>query len=465
MKINFLNQYFKNRASDNNASDLLNMYLEEDKDQGKYNVIALPTPGKTVFNSDAGSVVRGGIEHRGVAYFVVDDTFYSYTSNGTRTSRGTLNTSSGRIQLASISNQIEIVDGTDIYNYNTGTTTFTTVSDADRPSNPIGVTAQDEFFLIFCSNSSIVYGSDVADGTSFNALSFSTKTGPGDYVNGLMSSNEILHVFGTKTSDNWYNSGAATFSFEPIGLGGFFHYGCIAPNSVAKGANTVFFLGQNEQGGYCVNMMDQYDVKPISNRAVDYQLSLLTTLTDAQGFCYKQSGHEFYVLTFPTEAKTFMYDATTGLWSELQSYVSAAYTRDLANCHVFCYGKNLVGAFNSGTIYYLDPTVYQENGTAIKRRIVTPPGYAAGKKVFMDRLQVDLQTNVGSSLQIDLDVSKDSGVTYTAFASQNIPSTGGRMFWTRLGMTQNAFVLRLSTTSNSKFCVLGAVAEIRTGVH
>jgi hypothetical protein len=76
MKINFLNQYFKSKASDNNASDLLNMYLEEDKDLGKYKIIALPTPGKTVFNSDSGSVVRGGIEHQGVAYFVVDNKFY-----------------------------------------------------------------------------------------------------------------------------------------------------------------------------------------------------------------------------------------------------------------------------------------------------------------------------------------------------------------------------------------------------
>lgn len=465
MKINFLNQYYKNRSSDNNLSELLNMYLEEDKDMGKYNIIAYPTPGLSVFNSGAGSVVRGGIEHKGVAYFVVDDTFYSYASDGTRTSRGTLNTSSGQIQIAAISNQICIVDGTDIYNYNTGSTTFTTVSDADRPTNPVIVTAQDEFFLIGVANSSIVYGSDVADGTSWNALSFSTKTGPGDYVNGLISNKEILHVFGTKTSDNWYNSGAATFSFDPIGLGGFFHYGCVARDSVAKGKDTVFFLGQNEAGGYCVMMMNQYKAEPISTRAIDYQLSLLTTLSDARAFVYRQSGHEFYVLTFPTEAKTFMYDNTSGIWSELQSYVSSAYTRHLSNCHVFCYGKNLVGAYNSGTIYYLDPTVYQDNGAQIKRQIVTPPGYAEGKKVYMDRLQIDLQTGVGSSLTVNLDVSKDSGQTYTAFTSQSIPSAGGRLFWYRLGMTQNAFVLRFNTVANAKFVVLGALAEIRSGIH
>lgn len=465
MKINFLNQYFKTRASDNNASDLVNMYLEEDKDQGKHNVTAYPTPGKTVWNNESGSVVRGGINHEGVAYFVVDDTFYSYDSSGVRTSKGTLSTSTGRVQLASIPNQIEIIDDTNIYNYSSLTGTFTTVSDADKPVNPIVLAAQDNFFLFGVQDSDVISGCDIADGTSFNALSFATKNGDGDYVNGLISNKRNVHVLGTQVSEIWYNSGASTFSFESLDLGAIFHYGCAARHSVARGKDNIFYLGQSEKGGYCVLTMDQYKPVEISSRAISYQLSLMTSVSDAFGYCYRQLGHEFYVLTFPTDAKTFMYDTSTGLWSELQSYVSGSYTRDISNCHVYAYGKNLVGDYASGKIFYLDPTVYQENGVQILRRIVTPPGYVEGKKLFVDRLQVDLQTGVGSNLTVDMAMSKDSGQTYTSFTSQSIPAAGGRMFWSRLGMTQTAITFKLSTTSNSKFCVLGAVAELRKGNH
>jgi hypothetical protein len=464
-KINFLTEYYKNRASDQHSGRLLNLYLEEDKANGKYPVIAFPTPGLSTFNSGSGSVVRGGIEHKGVAYFVVDNTFYSYASDGTRTSKGTLSTSTGNLpKMVSISNQIGFVDGSKIYIYNTDTNTFTTVSDADAPANPISITAQDGFFLVVGSNSIAVYGSDIADGTSYNALSFLNKNGS-DYVSAVVSNKELVYVLGTKTSDTWYNSGAATFSFEPVGLGGFFNYGCAAVKSVSRGMDTVIFLAQCPTGGYEVVMMEQYNPKVVSNRAINYQLSQLTTVSDAIGYCYKKSGHEFYVLTFPTDAVTFMYDMTTGIWSELQSYVSSTYTRHLSNCHVFCYGKNLVGAYNSGKIYYLDDSVYQDDGSQIKRQIITPPGYASGKKVFCDRLQVDMQTNVGSSLTVTLNVSKDSGQTYPTTYTNTIPSAGGRMYWNRLGMTQDAFVFDLSTTVNAKVCILGAQAEIRTGIH
>lgn len=464
-KAQLLTQYYKNKSSDNNSSDLLNMYLEEDKSLGKYNIIAYSRPGLSTFNTDAGSVVRGGINHQGTAYFVVDDTLYSYASDGTRTSRGTLNTSTGIVQIASIPNQIEIIDGTDIYNYNSFTDTFTVVSDADRPTNPNFLTSQDSYFLFGVSNSATIYASDLADGTSFNALSFNTKNGDGDYVNGLLSYKRNVHVLGTNVSEIWYNSGASTFSFESLDLGAIFHYGCLAKNSVAKGQSSIFYLGQNEVGGLCVLMMDQFKPIEVSNRAISYQLSLLTTVSDAIGMCVKHDSHEFYILTFPTEAKTFVYDVTTQLWSEWTSYISAAYTRFLGNCHVNCYGKNLVGAYNSGTIYYLDPTVYTDNGAQIKRQVVSPPGYAGGAKTRLHKVQIDVQTGVGSSKTVSLDVSDDSGQTFVSCTDQDIPSAGGRLFWTRLGLTQQSFVLRFYTTANAEFTILGALAEYDVGIH
>jgi hypothetical protein len=464
MKINFLNEYYKNRAEDQNASTLVNLYLEEDKAQGKNAVVAFPTPGLTAFNAGSGSIVRAATEHRSVAYAVVDNKFYSYSVAGVRTQLGTLNTSTGSCTISTISNQIMIIDGTYGYNYNTNSNIFGVIVDADFPASPIALTALDEIFYVSSDNSAAVYGSDIADGTSWSALSFGSKTGS-DYVEALVTNKELVYVLGTYTSDTWYNAGSATFSLETVGLGGFFNYGCAAVGSVAKGMDTVLFLAQCPSGGKEVVMMEQYTPKQISSRAINYQINQLSTTSDAIGYCYKKSGHEFYVITFPTAAVSFMYDLTTGVWSELQSYVSAAYTRHLSNCYMYCYGKHLVGAYNSGGIYALDDAVYQDAGAQIKRQIVSPPGYMEGKKVYCDKLQIDLETGVGSNLTVTLDVSKDSGRTYTTTYTGTIPTSGGRLFWNRLGMTQNAFVFRLTYTDNSKFCVLGAYSELRTGIN
>lgn len=461
VKINFLNEYYQNRASDQNASYLLNMYLEEDKANGKYQVVAYPRAGTAAFNADSGSVVRGSIEHAGVYYAVVDNTFNSYNSGGTKTLVGTLNTSTGIVRFAAISNQIILIDGTNGYHYNTSTLAFTTISDADFPTAPHGITAQNSTFLVSQQNTATIYGSDVSDGTSWATLSFLAKDGFGDRVNGLISNKSLIYVFGEYDSDIWYNSGDATFSFAPIGAGGVFNYGCAAINSIAKGQDKVVFLAQSRRGGYEVCVLQQYTPQVISNRAINYQMSLLTTPSDAIGFCYNKSGHEFYVLTFPTDAKTFVCDLTTGLWSEYTSYISAAYTRFIANCHSFCYGKNIIGAYNAGALYSLSDTSYQDNGQQIKRQVITPPGYSDGDKTICDELQIDLQTNVGSSLTSTLEVSKDSGQTYATSYTLTTPSTGGRNSLRRLGLTQTAFVFRLSTTMNANFIVLGATADIR----
>lgn len=478
MLINFLNEYYKASSVDQNATDLVNMYLEIENQNvqssmtkgglqlqhGKYKVIALPSPGKTTFNTGSGSVTRGSISHRGVYYAVVDNKFYSYASDGTRTERGTLSTSTGIVQLAAISNQIEMIDGTSIYNYNTGTTTFATVSDGDAPTSPNAIAAQDETFFVSSANATAVQGSDVSDGTSWNALSFNSKSYSGDYVARLLSVNSRLWVIGEFTTEIWYNSGAATFSFEIV-QGSGIEYGTPAKNSVAYMNGVIYMLAQSRSGGRCILSMAEGQVSPNLNQGINKQINALTTVSDAIGYTYEYKGHTFYILTFPTEGVTFEYDITNDLWSSRMSNVSSSYTRDLGNCYAYCYGKHLVGAYNSGTIYYLDSASYTENGTAILRRIVTPPAYAEGKKLYFDKLQIDTETDVGSNLTVTLDVSKDSGHTFADTYSGTLPSAGGRMFWTRLGMTQNAFVLKVSTTVNANFTVLGAWGEFRKGGH
>jgi hypothetical protein len=478
MQINFLNQYYKARASDQNATDLVNMYLDIDnqdvtdaykyggkpKDHGKYTVTAYPTPGKVTFNTGSGSVVREVFEHRGVFYAVLDNKFYSYSSNGTRTERGTLSTSSGNVQLCSISNQIIIVDGTSIYNYNTDTLVFSTVTDPDAPSSPITCAAQNEMVLVSSANSLVIAGSDIADATSWSPLSFGSKTTSGDYIQKLVAVKSRIAVIGSYSTEIWYNNGAATFSFALVD-GAVLPYGLAAFKSAISTNGSLIMLAQSKEGGLTVQMVKDEGISKISTSAIDWQINQLTTTSDATAYSYEKIGHKFYVLTFPTEAVTFTYDMTTGIWFTQNSYINGAYTREISSCGAYCYGKFLVGAYNSGTIYALSDNTYTENGAQIQRRITTPPAYAEGKKVFLDKLQIDTQNDIGSNKTVTMEISYDSGHTFANSYTGTIPDAGGRMYWTRLGMTQDAFVIRLTTTMNANFIVLGAWADISKGIH
>ncbi len=465
MKLNLLSQYNENNSKDENSASLTNMYFEEDKNGGKYSVIALPTPGLSLLSSSTDAQVRGSIEHIGITYTVIDDTFYSVASDGTKTSIGTLDTSSGFVQIATIPAQIGIIDGTYLYIYDLNSTTFAKVTDADVPTNPSAITAQDGFFLISSDDSANVYGSDPSDGTSWNALSFATKEGEGDKVMGLFSNKELVYVLGERQSVVWYNSGAATFSFEPVGLGSFFHYGLAARNTMARTQDTLIFLAQSASGGYQVVRMNQYTPESISSRAIEYQLNKATNISNAFAFTYSYGSHDFYVLSLPDDDLTFQYDFSTGLWNKLSSKVTSEQTIFRISCVVYCYNKLIAGDYFTGNLYTLESDVYTENSTAIYREIISPPGYVDGMKVFLDRVQLDLETGVGSNSTITLDVSKNTGRSYDTTYTGTIPDTGERLYFNRLGMTPNAFVLKLSTQTTNKFIVLGAQAILRKGIH
>ena len=466
--INFLAEYYKVRASDQNQTRLLNMYLEAEeitpqgtlKEFSKYKVTAYQKSGLLAFNSGTGSVGRAIFNKRGVLYAVVDNKLYSYNSAGTRTELGTLNTSTGQVEIVDINGQLLINDRTDAYTYTIASTTFATISDGDFPTTPQSACAQDEFFLVSSNNTATVNGSDVSDGTSWNALSFGSKTGSGDYVKKLISMERRVYVLGEITSEVWYNSGAATFSFE-VDPSVFYHFGIAAADSATKYRNKLYLLAQTQSGGVQPLVLEGYQYKPIGTFATNYQINNLSDVTDAIGFCYEQNGHEFYELTFPTGNLTLLYDATSDSWSEIEYDGD----RSLITGVAYCFGKVLVCVRNSGKIYQLDPDTFTDGGTSITRELISAPAYGLGKKSRIHKLQLDFQTGIGSNPSFTVDVSRDSGQTYPIQLTGTVPDAGGRVFWTSLGQTQNAWVLRYRCTANADVALLGALAEAELGVH
>lgn len=342
-------------------------------------------------------------------------------------------------------------------------TAYTTTSSFNN--NVIDIDCQDEFGIAAGYNSQSWYITSVSDLTTWPALSFASVTGNQNNIVALSTLHREIWLFGEQTTEIWYNAGNQFFTFarrQDV----YIEYGCAAKQSLALGDNTLFLLGQNRNGGPVVLRMQGYLPVVISTDSINYQISTYATISDATGFVYQQEGHSFYVLTFPTQGVTWVYDITTQTWSQRSSLVSAVQTRWLPSCYTFCYNKQLAGDFQSGNIYQLDMTNYTENSTAITRTIQTHPFYQSGSQTYCDRLQIDFDQTPGASLSnVNLYVSRDGGNTFgSAKPAYPVQTSDGqwRCYWPRLGRAR-AWVFKIQTTLNNKFIVLGAWAMVRSG--
>lgn len=463
IEIPFVSETFESRSIDQNQQKLINMFPVEDNSGGKKSFSLYPTPGLLDFGEVIGaSEGRGIIEHKGVIYAVVDSNFYSVGSDGTFTQQGTLSTSTGYVSMAATQDEIMLVDGTAGYTYIISTDTFATITDTDFPDTTTNVTSIDGYFIVPVPDTDQFQLSALLDGQTWAATDVATAEGNPDNLTAVFSLNRQLWLFGERSTEVWFNSGAS-FPFERI-EGSFAEFGLAAKHSVSKIKDTVIWLSQTQAGGVEVVLADGFVTIPVTSRAVAYQISTYTTINDAEAFVYKDEGHEFYVLTFPTEAKTWVYDLTTGKWHERQSSSS----RYIPRVYASAYNKHLGLAYNSGNLYEIDMDTYTEDGTAITRTARTAPLHQTGNFVSVYTLRLDLekaQGAVSGTETITLKTSRDGGHNFDsgdAIAASRNGEYADRVIWRMLGQSRS-WVFEFTTTDSIKWILLGLEADVDIG--
>lgn len=252
----------------------------------------------------------------------------------------------------------------------TGTSAANFVSQIEDPTGSfvgsINVAYLDSFFIFSQPNTNIMYCS-LSNSLTFDPLYLVGRTGAPDWIAGLAVCQRILWVIGQKTTELWYDAGTADFPFGQI-QGSFFQVGCVAASSIAVSDVFVWWLGQNAQGQGIVYQGSGGQVLRISTHAIETVIQGFIEITDAIGMTYQQLGHTFYVLTFPSADKTFVYDAVTQVWHERAWIDSNGFEhRHRMNCTANMYGKVVCGDWSNGKIYQLDTNNYTDDGQPIKR--------------------------------------------------------------------------------------------------
>jgi hypothetical protein len=398
---------------------LINWYVEIDRNRDAKSPLALlGCPGLSAVNTSYSGEVRGVHVMPGgnTAYWVIGSSVVKMTVATPATPAtsatfsfsavGTMSSMSGQVCMRDngVAGVLVIVDGAAMYAYLTKSGTFRQVSDPNV-INPSRV-AEIDGYLIWNSagsqkfNVSPAYwnGTDAFDGTWF-----ALKDDAADNLVTLIEHQRQLWLIGESTTEVWVNAGSSSVTgaaSQPFARleGAMLQVGCGAANTIVRTGPSLMWLGASERGQNYVVQTQGYQYQVVSNPALSYELTQYNVTTDAFAFTYTEEGHEFYVLTFPTQDVNWTYDMTTGFWHQRQSVdASGNVHRQRANCIANIAGQRLVGDYTTGTIWQQSRKFYSDGGNPLiaTRRSAYIWDGSDRNRVRNYRLQIEFTPGVG----------------------------------------------------------------------
>lgn len=302
----------------------------------------------------------------------------------------------GPVSMADNGTQIFIAANPDGYIYNSATDAFQQITDPDFPG-AVTVGYLDGYFVFNEPNSQRVWVTSLLDGLSIDPLDFASAEGSPDGLVSLIVDHREAWLFGTNSVEVWYNSGDADFPLTRI-QGAYNEVGCIAPYSVAKMDNSVYWLGADARGQGIVYRAQGYQAVRVSTHAVEYAIQQYGNLADAVAYTYQQDGHTFYVLNFTDADTTWVFDAATGAWHERAGFRNGDFKRHRGNNHARFNGQPIIGDYQNGRLYAFDLDVYSDAGTTqkwLRTWRALPTGANNLTRTAHHSLQIDCETGVG----------------------------------------------------------------------
>lgn len=342
--IPFARGSYRRRAGRLPEIRLVNAYLEATKDGDLY---LLPRPGLEAYSSVGTGPIRGVFAQDGT----LDGDLLTISGNGFYRNSTYLGIIEGteRVSITANATSAWIATGDKIYNsQGAGLTEYAFPDDA----GVVWVGRLGGYFLAIRNGTHRLY---YGDGTTWNALDFtSAERMPDPLVGGLVV-DDVLLLFGTETVEFFAQTADADAPFQRIEQR-LYSRGCKARDTIALVDNAAFWVtddGQVVRGGAVPER--------VSSNSIEERIAN-TDDADLTAFRLSWQGHEFYVLT--TAEGTFAYDASTQEWSEFGSYGRTSFR---AHVGTMVGDAAILGDDETGQLYRLTDEVATDNGETIQR--------------------------------------------------------------------------------------------------
>ena len=467
MKTPILGQSYVARSVNAADSRMVNLFSEAIPDGGQEPAFIQRAPGLRLLTTVGTGPIRGMWQYAGFAYVVSGIELYRVASDRTTFLIGNVG-GTGPVSMTDNGTQMFIATNPNGFIYNRITNALAPITDPDFPG-AVTVGYLDGYFVFNEPNSQRVWITELLDGTSIDPLDFASAEGSPDGLVALIIDHREAWLFGTSSTEVWYNSAGVDFPLQRI-QGAYNEVGCDAPYSIAKMDNSIFWLGGDARGRGMVYRANGYTAQRVSTHAIEWQIQQYGDLSNAIAYTYQQDGHSFYVLTFPDNNATWVYDASTGLWHERAGFSNGAFTRHRSNCQMAFNNEIMVGDFENGNLYAFDLETYADNGSIqkwLRSWRALPTGRNNLTRTAQHNLQLNCQMGVGlvtgqgSDPRAMLRWSDDGGHTWSNehwTTMGKIGQTGLRAMWRRLGMTTKLRdrVYEVSGTDPVKVYIMGA---------
>ncbi len=456
------------------ASESINYYLEVTGNEGRTPVALRGTPGLKSAITGLDGKIRGTNEFDGLMYAVAGNKFYTIDVDETATSKGDIDGNWRAYLEYNKGNQIVISDApvafldgyfifpgrvTIAYIYDIAAGTLTQIADTDFDTSGDGT-----FFI-----------SAINDGTAYDALDFAKPETYPDDVIACFTLRRQLVLFGTKTIEFWFNSGASAFPFSRQNGTGDEH-GAISAASIVKGNNTLYWVAE-DQTAY---MIQGFTAIPLSTAPFNEALQGYVDSTQCEGFYHVYRGHKFIAWNFTLDDETWVYDATlpaTFGWHKRRSFKNGPWQpsnkgRWRASTATRVYNKTYIGDSDSGNIWEMDGNTFDENGDVLEAVRIGNYLHADNRHITISNLEflmkagVGLVSGQGVNPKAQVSVSKDDGQTYANERWVNIGKQGTHNRKVRLrnfASNRGSISTKLVITDPVNRDIVGVVGDVKVG--
>jgi hypothetical protein len=297
--------------------------------------------------------------------------------------------------------ELFVTSGGNGYIYDKGADTFTQISALNGKATMGG--QLDGYFLALDQSTAKLQVSDLLDGTTWDATQFAQRSTGSDPWIAKKVVGQYIWLFGSQTTEIWFNAGVAPFPFEPHPAGRLLPYGCAAAFSPVIAEGTLVWLGRSRSGEGIVLRATGFQPERISTFPVQSKLQSYAKISDTVGDSYNDQGHTFYLLSVPDAGITWAWDAQTQLWHERGTWISEnnAFESWRPRFHAHEFNEHRWLDASSGEVYRSSPDLGSDvEGREIRRIRRAPAIIDQNRRIFYNSFELLMETGIGTQTTV-----------------------------------------------------------------
>ena len=347
-----------------NAERTVNWYSEIATGTPKAKTWLAPTPGCAAHVILGAGPVRALYSEEDRCWAVGGSSFFELFAGGTFTYIGEVGLDDYSATISSNGSdghQLFITSAGNGFIFDLLANTLTPITAPDFPT-PVSMGAfVDGYFLALQANTDRFQISALENGLLWDALDVALVSQTTGIIRALVPVHREVWLLGTAMTTVWADIGDPDFPFAPI-PGAYIEQGIGSRFGWTQVDNSLFWHGNNEDGGRIAYRAQGCTPQRISTHAVEQAWAEVSTMEDAIAWSYQDRGHAFACWYIPAAETSWCYDVATQAWHERALWNPALYAWEphLARCHTWVWDKHLIGDRQSPAVYHLDAATYTD---------------------------------------------------------------------------------------------------------